>query len=130
MVLMKIFVAIILTKLQRFESRANAKNYAAGPEIFSPKRAPEACMVKTDVIFEVNVEFYPPTVQISPNPRSLFSHSAVWTCGTLALLSKRRNFVKLIATKIFIRAIFVKNFTRNIFCDLSFFLKVHISREN
>ena len=37
MVLMKIFVAIILTKLQRFASRANVERqcYAAGPEIWS-----------------------------------------------------------------------------------------------
>ena len=61
---MKIFVAIILTELQRSESRTNVKKtyYVAALEISSPKRTPEARVVKTDVIFEVNVEFYPQTM--------------------------------------------------------------------
>ena len=60
MVLIKICVSIILTKLQRSESRANAKktNYAANLGISSLKRTLQARMVKTDVIFEVSVEFY------------------------------------------------------------------------
>ena len=65
MVSVKIFVAIILTVLQRSGSRVNVKkiHYTAGPEISSPKRTPEARMVKTDVIiFGVSVEFYPETV--------------------------------------------------------------------
>ena len=61
MILMKILVAIILTTLQRSESRANVKKtyYAAYSGISGPKRIPEARMVKTDVIFEVSVESYP-----------------------------------------------------------------------
>ena len=49
---------------------------------------------------------------------------------TFALLSERCNAVKMIATKIFMRTIFVGNFIRNIFGNFEIFLKVHISREN
>ena len=58
---MKILVVLILTKLQRLESRANVKEiyYAAGLGISSRKRTAEARMVKIDVIFEGSVEFYP-----------------------------------------------------------------------
>ena len=49
---------------------------------------------------------------------------------TYALLSERCNFVKMIATKIFMRTIFVENFMQNIFGNLRIFSKVHISREN
>ena len=61
MVLMKISIAIILTKLQRFESRERIKktNYAAGPEISMPKQTLEARLGKFDVIFEVWVGFDP-----------------------------------------------------------------------
>ena len=64
MVHTKICVAIVSTKLQRFESRANVKKTykTADPEVCSPKQTPEARMVKTDVIFKVSVEFYPSTV--------------------------------------------------------------------
>ena len=64
MVLMKIFVAIILTKLQRSKSRVNVKKTynAVGLEISTLKRTPATRTVKTDVIFEVNVEFYPHTI--------------------------------------------------------------------
>ena len=69
-----------------------------------------------------------------PRIRKLFfSHSAVWKyciVEVFALLSERYNFVKMIATKIFVRTIFVENFTQNIFGHLKFFSKVHISREN
>ena len=63
MVSMKIFVVIILTKLERSESTANVNKtfYAAGTEISSPKRTPQARMVQTDVIFEASIEFYPQT---------------------------------------------------------------------
>ena len=56
-VLMKMFVAIVLTKLQRSESGANV-SYAGGPKISTPKRTPEARTVKTDVILEVSVELH------------------------------------------------------------------------
>ena len=49
---------------------------------------------------------------------------------TFALLSERCNIVKTIATKIFIRTIFVENFMLNIFANLKFFQKMLISREN
>ena len=49
---------------------------------------------------------------------------------TFALLSERCNFVKTVATKIFMGAIFVENFMSNIFCNMKFFSKVHISRVN
>ena len=63
MVPIKIFVEIILTKLQRFLSRANVKEHsAAGPEVSSPERTPEVRMARTDVIFEVGVQFYPQTM--------------------------------------------------------------------
>ena len=39
---------------------------------------------------------------------------------TFALLSKLCNSVKMIATKIFMRTIFVENFTQNIFCNITF----------
>ena len=58
---MKIFVAIIFAKLRRSGSGVNVKKTycAAGPGISSPKRTPEARMVKIYVIFEGSVEFYP-----------------------------------------------------------------------
>ena len=66
--------------------------------------------------------------------RIFFSYSAVWTYSIklylLALLSKRCNFVKMIATRIFMGTIIVENFMQNIFCDPTFFSKVHILREN
>ena len=76
MVLIKMFVAFIWTKLQRFESRANGeKTYlAASLEVSSPKRTPEARMVKNNVIFEVGVEFYPSTTYNSPNPPIFSPH--------------------------------------------------------
>ena len=58
------------------------------------------------------------------------------TCGnvyflkTFALLLKRCNYVTMIATEIFMRTNFVENFMPNIFCDMTFSSKVHISREN
>ena len=58
-------------------------------------RTPEARVVKTDV----------GTVALS-----IFLHIYV-----NALLSKRCNFVRMIATKIFIRTILVENFMQNIF---------------
>ena len=60
MILMKIFVAIILTKLQHFEKSANVKKTyrAAGPGIPSPSGLPEVRMVKIDVIFEFAYPFY------------------------------------------------------------------------
>ena len=36
----------------------------------------------------------------------------------------------MIATKIVMRTIFVENFMQNIFCNMKFFSKMHISREN
>ena len=36
----------------------------------------------------------------------------------------------MIATKILVRTIFAENFMQNIFCNLKFSSKVHISREN
>ena len=57
------------------------------------------------------------------------------TCGVVcflhifALLSERCNSVKMIATKIFVKTIFVENLMQNIFGDLMFSPKMHISRE-
>ena len=112
--------------------------YATGPKISSPKRILEARAAKTDVIFEVSVEFYSETMKKISRLRELSSsHSAVWTWWglaqvffTFALLSERCNFVKMIAMKLFIGIIFVENFTQYIFCNLTFFSKVHISRGN
>ena len=53
--------------------------------------------------------------------------AAYYVLFTFALLSERYNFVKIIATKIFMSAIFVENFMLNIFGNLQFFSKVHIS---
>ena len=45
-------------------------------------------------------------------------------------LSKRCNCIKMIATNISVRIIFVQNVTRNIFSNLIFFAKAYVSREN
>ena len=55
---------------------------------------------------------------------------ALYVYLILALLSERCNFVQIIATKIFTGTIFVENCMRNIFGDVKFSSKVHISREN
>ena len=81
-VLMKIFVAIILKKLQRFESGVKV----AGVEISRPKRTLEARMVRTDVVFAVSVEFSPEVVQNFPESANLFSHFPVWPAAEYGLL--------------------------------------------
>ena len=74
-----------------------------------------------------------------------FVHTGSWSplragdfqiCGleyflyTFALLSERCNFVKIITTKIFMRTILVENFMQHTLGNMTFFSKVHISREN
>ena len=77
MVLIKILVAIILTELQRFESRANVKKTnAADPKISRPKRTPEANMVRNDVICEVNIGFALKSYKIFPKPETFLPKSS------------------------------------------------------
>ena len=138
MVLIKIFVAIILTKLQRFESSASKKELLrpACPEIYSLKRTPEARTVETDLISVVNVKEPSNHVRFSRIHKLLSRSLSLDLCGivrfliTFTLLSKCCNFVKMFVTKIFMKTILVENFMQNIFCNLTFFSKVHISREN
>ena len=63
MIPIKIFVAIILTKLQRFESGAIVKRKitCAAQVRYNLQSAADSTspyMVKTDVIFKVCIEFY------------------------------------------------------------------------
>ena len=63
-----------------------------------------------------------------------YLHSADWTCAgvsfTFPLLSERYNFVRMIATKIFIKTIFVENCMLSTCFEVTFFSILHISREN
>ena len=49
---------------------------------------------------------------------------------TSALHLERCNYVKMIATKIFMRIIFVDKIMQNIFCDEIFVSEMHISQKN
>ena len=104
-------VAIVQTKLQRFESRINVKKtLCAAPEISSPKRTPDARMGRTHVTFGVRVQFYPSILRNFPYSPIFSSHilkgrdlrHIMRFFFTFPLLSKRCNFVKMIATKLFI----------------------------
>ena len=83
------------------------------------------------------LNFTPRPYKIFPKPRNFgltfcslnLRHSQVFFTS-IALLSMRFNFVKMIATQIFIRTTFEEHSMPNIFCNLTFFSKVHILREN
>ena len=140
MILMRSFVAIVLTKLQRFESRANVKKtYHAAQmswtaecekkvggfgKILHGRRVENSTLISNMTsVLTIRASGVRFGLEIS-------APAAYYVFFTFALLSERCNFVKMIATKLFIRIFFVKNFMQNIFGNLIFFSKVHISREN
>ena len=133
MVPIKIFVSTILTKLQRLERRANVY-YAAGPGWRIGGKADsgqfDLVKVKFNVHSEYDVSFDHTGFQSPVRTGDFRICDIAFTLYTFALLSKRCSFVKMIATKIFVRTIFVENFMKNIFDNLTFFSKLHISRGN